>query len=67
MLIHNNKQFLTIEELCDYLPEKPEKPTVYNWTRYNKIPFRKFGVKLYFDKELIDKWDEEGRPATALD
>ncbi len=57
------KQYLTLEELREYLPDHPSKRTVYGWTSAGKIPFVKFGIKcLRFDKEMIDKWNELGRP-----
>jgi hypothetical protein len=64
MLQHNGREFLNISELSQYLPEKPAIPTIYFWTRHNKIPFKKFGVKLYFDKQEVDDWNDNGRPAS---
>jgi len=56
---------LTIEELREYLPDKPTKSTVYRWTCENKIPYKKFGKKLFFDQSEIDTWNAEDRPITV--
>jgi len=67
MITHNNREYLNISELSQYLPEKPSIPTIYKWTRHKKVPFKKFGVKLYFNKQEIDDWNESGRPVTVSD
>ena len=61
-----SKQYLSIKQLRDYLPDNPTYATIYAWTHYGKIPFCKFGKKLFFDKDLIDEWNATGRPAQAL-
>jgi excisionase family DNA binding protein len=52
---------MTLEELMEYLPEKPKRPTVYGWVNDRKIPFLKFGKRLYFRKSDIDNWTSNGR------
>lgn len=64
MINFNGKQHLSIEELSEYLPEKPSQGTIYQWTYNQRIPYRKFGRRLYFEKEQIDLWNEKGRPFT---
>lgn len=57
------EQRFNIKELCEYLPTKPKKQTVYGWVSAKpaKIPFHKKG-ELYFIKSEIDAWlDEDGR------
>lgn len=54
-------RLLTLDELQNYLPEQPAKPTVYGWVNERKIPFEKHGRRLYFRKTSIDKWLENGR------
>jgi excisionase family DNA binding protein len=60
----NNENTLTddkwfnITELCDYLPDKPTKNTVYGWVHFKKIPYRKRGKALLFKKSEIDAWLE---------
>lgn len=54
---------LSVKELTEYLPDKPAKATIYTWTCLGKIPFRKYGKKLFFDKDAIYEWNKNGRPA----
>jgi excisionase family DNA binding protein len=48
--------WLGINELCEYHPDKPTKPTVYGWVNAGTIPVHKGGKKLRFLKSEIDKW-----------
>ena len=50
------KEWLTIDELQDYLPDYPAKSTIYGLVCYKKIPFHKTGKKLRFLKSEIDEW-----------
>jgi excisionase family DNA binding protein len=50
-----------MEELREYLPENPARQTVYGWVNERKIPFKKFGKRLYFRASEIDKWIANGR------
>jgi len=52
---------LTTEDLSDYLPEHPARQTVYGWVNDRKIPYEKYGRRLYFRKSKIDKWVANGR------
>jgi predicted DNA-binding transcriptional regulator AlpA len=52
---------LSIEQLLDYLPEHPARQTAYGWVNDRKIPFEKYGKRLYFRKSAIDKWLDNGR------
>lgn len=52
---------MTIKELIEYLPEQPSIFTVYLWTSKNKIPYKKIGRKLFFEKHLIDEWNDNDR------
>jgi excisionase family DNA binding protein len=52
---------LTIEELCDYLPGRPAKQTVYGWVNNRIIEFERHGKRLYFRKSVIDAWLKNGR------
>lgn len=54
-------KLLTIEQLIDYLPEKPARQTIYGWVNYRHIPFEKHGKRLYFRKSIIDTWLYKGR------
>lgn len=42
-----------------------QKPTIYALVRRREIPFFKRGKKLYFKREELEAWIEEGRKATA--
>ena len=48
--------WFNIEELCEYLPDRPAKQTVYGWVFQKKIPYHKKGKKLQFLKCEIDEW-----------
>lgn len=52
-----------LNELIEYLPQKPAKPTVYSWVATQSIPFHKSGIggkKLYFLKSEIDEFLRNG-------
>lgn len=50
-----NKWF-TIDELIEYLPEKPAKQTIYGMVSSGRIPFAKRSKRLLFLKSQIDEW-----------
>jgi hypothetical protein len=56
-------KLLTIEQLIDFLPEKPAKQTIYGWVNDRHIPFEKHGKRLYFRQSNIDGWLSKGRMA----
>lgn len=49
-------QWLNISELCNFLPDKPSKNTIYSWVQNRTIPFHKGAKKLRFLKSEIDNW-----------
>lgn len=49
-------KWMDLNQLCNYMPDQPSKPTVYGWVHSNKIPFHKGGKKLRFLKSEIDNW-----------
>src|SRR5687768_16664050 len=53
-----------LAELCNYLPDKPAKATVYGWVHASLIPCHKGQKKLRFLKSEIDAWLKEGRKKT---
>ena len=57
-------RWLSLADLCEYLPDKPAKPTVYGWIHQCAIPCHKKGKKLYFLKSEIDTWLKAGRKKT---
>jgi len=63
-LITNLNQFepdrwFSIEELCEYLPGKPAKATIYRYVQNREIPFNKYGKRLAFLKSSVDLWLKE--------
>ena len=52
----DRNDWFNLEELCDYLPDRPAKQTVYSWVNQKKIPYHKKGKKLQFLKCEIDEW-----------
>lgn len=57
----DNKQFLNIEELSQYLNIK--KSTLYSWVSQGEIPHHKIGHLVRFNKEAIDEWLSQSRRA----
>src|SRR5690349_7135649 len=57
-------QWFDLNELCNYIPEKPAKPTVYGWVHGSIIPYHKRAKKLFFLKSEIDDWLKKGRKKT---
>jgi excisionase family DNA binding protein len=48
--------WMSIQELSDYLPGKPTLSQIYNWTHRRVIPAHKMGRRLSFLKSEIDLW-----------
>lgn len=59
------KEWMDLEELCEYLPDKPSKQTVYGWVCKRSIPFHKKTKKLSFLRSEIDEWLASSRHGTA--
>jgi excisionase family DNA binding protein len=59
--------WFNIEQLCQYHPDKPAKPTVYAYVQNRTIPFHKKGKKLFFLKSEIDAWLKTGRRTTTTE
>lgn len=62
-----NDQWMTIDDLTMYLPDKPSTQTVYSWVGQKLIPYNKVGKRLYFLKSDIDLWLKNGRRKTAAE
>jgi excisionase family DNA binding protein len=60
-------QWFDIQGLCNYLPDKPTRPTVYGWVHFSVIPYHKGGKKLRFLKSEIDTWLKTGRRKTRVE
>jgi len=52
----NTDRWLSLDELCDYLPGKPAKATIYGKVHLREIPHKKMGKRLAFLKSDIDTW-----------
>ncbi len=61
------ERWFDLSELCEYLPDKPVKPTVYGWVHNRVIPCHRRGKKLYFLKSEIDVWLKSGRKKTVAE
>ena len=57
--------WFNLEQLCDYLPNNPAKPTVYGWVSRRLIPFHKKSKSLTFLKSEIDQWLKDGLHITS--
>ena len=60
-------RWFDLNELCQYHPDKPTKPTVYGWVNAGKIPHHKGGKKLRFLKSEIDNWLKQGKKLTLAE
>lgn len=60
-------QWLNLAELCQYLPDKPVRATVYGWVHHRQVPCHRRGKKLYFLKSEIDTWLKQGRRKTVTE
>ena len=60
-------RWFDLNELCNYHPDKPSKPTVYGWVNAGTIPVHKGGKKLRFLKSEIDNWLKQGRKKTLAE
>jgi excisionase family DNA binding protein len=59
--------WLDLNELCQFHPDKPSKPTVYGWVNAGTIPVHKGGKKLRFLKSEINSWLKQGRKKTLAE
>ena len=59
------KVWMDLAQLCEYLPDKPSKATVYGWVCARTIPYHKKTKKLSFLKSEIDAWIIKSGHATA--
>ena len=60
-------RWFSLTELCNYLPDKPSKATVYGWVHTHAIPVHKGGKKLRFLKSEIDSWLKQGKKKTVAE
>ena len=60
-------RWFDLNELCQYHPDRPTKPTVYGWVNAGIVPVHKGGKKLRFLKSEIDNWLKQGRKKTIAE
>lgn len=60
-------QWMSIDDLTTYLPDKPSVRTIYGWVGQKLIPYNKVGKRLYFLKSDVDHWLKNGRRKTAAE
>ena len=65
----NSDKWFNLTELCNYLPDKPARQTIYGYVAANTIPYNKPAgqKKLKFLKSEIDAWLKTGRNKTNAD
>ncbi|MBW6491304.1 MAG: helix-turn-helix domain-containing protein [Lentimicrobium sp.] len=60
-------EYLTIDQLRDYLPQNPAKQTVYQWVHFKQVPYHKRGKSVLFKRSEIDQWISETRRTTSAE
>jgi len=60
-------RWFDLNELCNYLPDKPAKATAYGWVHSGAIPCHKGQKKLRFLKSEIDNWLRTGKRKSYAD
>lgn len=58
-------QLLTIQQAGELI--KLSVPTLYGYVSRNQIPFSKKGKRLYFSKQQLFDWIQEGRKKTIAE
>ena len=48
--------WMSIHDLCEYLPTRPATQTVYGWTSAHLNPNHTKGKRIMFLKSEVDKW-----------
>ena len=60
-------RWFNLDELINYLPDRPARQTIYGKVSSNEIPHYKDAKKLRFLKSEIDQWLKQGRKKTSLE
>lgn len=60
----DSDRWFNLSELCDYLPDRPAKATIYGKVSSSTIPCHKGSKKLRFLKSEIDAWLMQGKKKT---
>lgn len=56
----DQEEWMNLDQLVLYLPDKPSKATIYRKVRNREIPFTKRGKHLIFQRSKIDSWLSSG-------
>jgi len=59
--------WLSLKDLCAYLPNHPAEQTVYGWTSAKLIPYHKRGKNIVFRRTEIDEWLANGKKKSLMD
>ena len=49
-------QWMDVEGLMAYHPDKPARKTIYDWVTLRRVPYHKDGTRLRFLRSEIDAW-----------
>ena len=49
-------QWMDVEGLMAYHPDKPARKTIYDWVTLRRVPYHKDGKRLRFLRSEIDAW-----------
>ena len=60
-------RWFDIDQLCQYVPDKPAKQTVYVLVTRHTVPYHKKCKKLQFLKSEIDVWLKSDQRKTAAE
>ncbi len=64
--VNNSNEYLSIQELMDFLPQKPALQTIYGWVSNRLIPYKKASGKLYFKRKDIEHWLNNGKKVSYM-
>lgn len=65
--VEPSDRWFNLQELCEYLPDRPARQTVYGWIGQRSVPYHKKGKKLQFLKSEIDAWLKSDKRKTAAE
>lgn len=65
--VEPSDRWFNLQELCEYLPGRPAKQTVYGWIGQHAVPYHKKGKKLQFLKSEIDAWLKSDKRKSAAE
>lgn len=54
--IPEDQEWLTLEQLTEYIPGRPSIPTLRRWIKQEGLPGQKIKRKLVFQKSTVDEW-----------